>query len=669
MRVIVSVIILLSYQNSYCQGFASFTFARSIESGFIYGNLESLFPSKTYIEIKTIRERNWNILKGTVNAKKQAGLEVPLLGGRLEVYFPFQESIIISNGQLVDLKATGELTVVVYPFTSRKFEEWVFDATNGGSFRMTNIIFQAPEKSSKYETYTSVLKKNGDVRLIEITEALRSNFWNELQVGAVVHYSWPGGVTLQTGIVSSFNSGLGQITLTADINASVSSNTSGNIGMYFKEEISISDYNTYGDFWIPLVSGSTPCINFLRCTSIGINYGSVTLNNSSVKNFFLGIYGNNNNLDIVFQNNCTFSGSAIGIAIYGSNVVGTNSRVLNSGTLTVTDNAYVSVGSSSDNDVLFGSGVYIHPNIEVNSTGVVNVINNISEGWIQYSSSGEKPIIPGVTSYFAEFNGSGNGQRDIITSNSMLTTFDQLNISLCLLGGNTVINGGVISGLHTSGNVRPSGSASNYNITINNSDIYGSSSFSWGGTILSKLDVYFNSCTFHPVLFSSFSNMVFSDYGTVNLKKISFAGCSIDTNPAITGRLSNLIRLSYIDEVYIDGMTVETPIVSQDLRILGNDNTFPAGLITTINNNSVIPSAVAIRSGSATINLTSVLRTADGSSSSFSGTTTFFQTTPFSISATGVTTTSSSLTGTTWSAEFGSVPTLGVKLIAVGQAK
>ncbi len=633
---------------------------------FVYGDLESIYPSSTYEEIKAIREQNWDTFKRIINNSKGVGGVVRFRGGRIEMYFPYTDSIMVSSGELVDIGSSTELTLVMYPFVNRAIEEWIFDVTNGGSFKMTNVIAQAPEKSSKYETYTSVLKKDSNVRLIEITETVRTGFWDDLTNGDTLYYSWPAGSALQTGIVSSFNSGLKQITLTADINGSVGNNTSGNIGLYFKEEISLSDYNTYGDFWIPQVGGGVPVINFLRYSSSGSEDSIITINNSSVKNFFLGMYGNNQNVDIVIENNCMFSGSAVGLSLYGNNDTSTNSRLLITGTLNVTDNAYPAVGSFSSNDALYGSGVYIHPNIEVYSTGVVNVYDNISEGWIQYSASGEKPILPGLTSYFAEFNGWGNGQRDIITSNSMPTIFDEFNVTISLLAGNTIINGGTMS-LKTSASIHPDNLLDDYYININDSNIQGVNEFSWGGTSQTKLEVTFNNCTFHPALLTGGGHMIFDD-SAPELKKLSFIGCTVALNDAIDGRFMNLIRMSNIHEIYIDSLTVDAPTGAQDLRILGNDFAGPAGQIVQINNNSVIPAGISIRGGSSDVDLISVLDEADGINSSFSGSTNLFKTTPFSVAAAGVSTVSDNLIAEDWDVVFSGVPANGVDIIATGHA-
>lgn len=635
---------------------------KKVSTGFVYGDLEAINPTKTYLEIKAIREKNWDAFKSLVNSRKAGGDQVVLKGGRLEVFFPLSESIAVNSGQFANLYASESLDLVVYPFVNRGVEEFVFNVTNGGDFKMENITAKAPERASKYETFTATLKKGGNTKLIELTSSIRPGFWDDLQVGDKVYYVWTYTVGIKEGVVASFNEGLNQITLVSNIDAAVSANTAGNAATYFKESIPLSEYNTYGDFWVPLVSGSAvPCINFVRVTSVGSTPNSFTMKNSSIANFHLGIFGNNNQLSVLFEGDCYISGTAIGFALYGSDVVPSDSIITNTGVLTIEGNAVITVGSYAANDILYGSGIYVHPNIPVNSTGEVHVINNFSEGWIQYSASGEKPVVDGAQSYFAHFNGSGNYERDILTSNSMPTIIDNFITHHNLIGGNTIINGGDIYALDSNISNQPDSTHDRLDIVVNNANLRGKTSMSWGNGRQQKLHLTYNYCDFYPLLFSELNDLIISDSGYF-MENLTLNSCTVH-NPGLGAvATSKLIRVDFIQDIVIDNLTHE----SQGNVVL--DTLWggpPVGQTIRINNNCNID--VALRVGADVMPLTSILDQGDGSDVSFSGNTPFFKASPFDIDAAGVTTTSSGITGTAYSVLFGSAPGNGVAIIATGE--
>ena len=503
-------------------------------AAFTYGNLSADNPSFTFDELTQIRETNWQILKGKCDSAKNSAGTVLLEGDRLEIYVPDAEKITIEDGQSLILLGGGVLStsLVAYPLAPKEgISQQIFYQKYGSSLQVQDLTIDR-DSIKKYETYSCVLKKSSNAKLIEVLGSTRPDFWDNLEVGKTIFYGWAVSTQGESNTVASWDEGAKTITLTNNISGSVGNDASGTyvkLGTYFEQEISLSDYNTYGNFWY--VSEG---FQYIASNEAWVDEDDLILTLDGVH-----LSGAENNVFLsagaakCYATDTKFSRCQIGLTFFGRSVG--NNQQLHYNNLTFEDCGYVVAGGITDataNNRL-GSGAYIHPNIAVKKIGVGNLFltDNGSAAFRQYSSSGTKPIASGSTSEFGVITASGNIEYDLFTSNSMPVTIDEYHTDengILNAGGSLEIGTGEVNQLRLTSQSEPDASLDNV-ITLNDCQIDNLQQAAWSATQMSKTTINYVACVFRTKDVALLAHFIESN--TAKLKELNIIGGSMIIGP------------------------------------------------------------------------------------------------------------------------------------------
>lgn len=411
-----------------------FFITRSVKVvGFLYGENRT----------KEERQRNWELLKTTIDSANEV-----LLTGPLEVYVEPTDNYAI-NERTVTINGINKETskIICYPIAKRGGDSHIFSFSYASSFTLKNCTLKLAAKSAQYETYNATLKFGGNVRKIKLSGDIRPEFWSKLQAGDTILYSWNPTVLGKTGLVSSFDSGLGEITLTADIDASVSSGMSGLFGQPFEIDVTKEDYEAYGQGWVYEVNRP----HGISCAP-GPNSGTpfnFILENAGVENFYdnIQISAGNGMVTINGESNISNSGS-VGMSFFGRNNAGHKLLQIND-TLIVSNCGTLPVGSITFITGPLGGGIYFHPNIQIHGETLL-LTDNIAASCRQYTSSGSiLPVEDGAYTEIQSVICTNSGEYDMLLSNVMPTTLHEF-IGDTYLWANydLIINSGVVNDLY-----------------------------------------------------------------------------------------------------------------------------------------------------------------------------------------------------------------------------
>lgn len=364
---------------------------------------------------------------------------------RLEISIPsgqyIQKNTITINGVN---KSSSQ--IVVWPFVpmgDNTTKDKLFSCRYGDTHTLSNVTIKSPVKNIYFEHYSCVLKKSGVANAIELTGSKRSGFWDGLEIGQKIWYSWGLSTLGEIKYIQSIDEGNSIIYLTTNISASVSSNQDGDFGTNFPEDISEADYITYGDTWyinntgIQIFQGSP---NEVSGADYTLNLTNVVFENTSTQ-VTLSMGTAKINID-----NVVFRGSGVALSFFVRGYAGGQTVTINN-TLLMEDNGYPIVGSISGLDTtgIFGAGGYLHDSVIVTCNGTLHLLNNPASSWRQYSS-GYNPANVG-TNYYANILEDGSGEYCLLTSNVSPTTIGNINCTGEIrLRHTTVINGGDIGG-------------------------------------------------------------------------------------------------------------------------------------------------------------------------------------------------------------------------------
>lgn len=496
-----------------------------------HGNLVEKYPSYSYEELKTIRTNNWNIFKARCNNAKSYNGSVTMRGERLEMFVPPGDSIILNETEQLTLNGVDKTTsqLCFYPLTPTKdLTQNIFDVHYNTVFNVNNISLIRDE-IKKYETFSCVLKKNGNDNLIELLGTIRPEFWNEVEVGDVMVFAWQAEVQGQTTTVTAFDSIAKTITVLNTISGLVSDDMSGpqvNAGFYFREDISLADYNTYGLGWY-INEG----MNFISQAYVWTDELDAILNFDNV-NFSSGEY----NVFIssgackVYATDTYFTKCQLGIAFFGRDIP--NNQQFHYNNVTFYDCGYLigggTYGITADNKL--GGGAYIHPNVAVKKIGIGNLYltNNISAAFRQYSSTGVKQIAPGSTTEYGRIYATGNTEYDLATTNSMPVVIDYIeNDYVMYSGGRLIINGGIITGLAQSNQIKPDELDTDIQVEINDCIIRGLQTFGWLSPQNEQCTITYNNCIFETKTLALLGQLMLSETSRGKLGQLNIINCSL----------------------------------------------------------------------------------------------------------------------------------------------
>lgn len=405
--------------------------------GLQYGDLAALHPSETHAQLKTRRESNYSILK----QRLQSG-SVALGSKRLEISIPSGQTIQASSLNLSGVSSAAT-QIVVWPFVpvgDSSTKDVLITPRYGDVHNISNITIKSPVKNIKFETYDCTIRYGGTANAIKITSSVRSGFFSSIAANDKIWFSWSLSVLGQTKLVKSVDA-VNSIIYTTTSITGVSDNTTGKFGKTFPEDISISDYESYGDQWYIDNTGIALIYGVPAATSgedYVLNMTNVVMENTSTQ-VSVSMGTAKMNFDTV-----TFNGSGVALSFFVRGYAGGQKVTINN-SLTMSDNGYRIVGGITTIDAtgIFGAGGYLHDSVIVQCNGTLNLINNTAAAWRQYSS-GYNPANAG-TNYYANIHESGGGEYAILTSNVTATTIDNI---VCEKGvwlrHNTVINGGDI---------------------------------------------------------------------------------------------------------------------------------------------------------------------------------------------------------------------------------
>ena len=542
-------------------------------SGFIYGNLSERFPEHSYSQLKTIRLTNWGLFKDRCNQAKLTDGNVNVISSRLEMFVPEDESILLENGQSLTIQGVSKATteLVFFPLTPIEgVNQNIFNLEINTALTINDATVKR-DKIKKYETYSCVLKKSSNSKLVQVLGTIRPDFWDDLEVGKTLFYGWAFETQGATNTIASWDEGAKTITLTNNISGSVSnddqSGTYVKFGMYFKEDISYSDYDTYGDKWY-IAEGMNFVYHSYSLTDqpdTVITYANVIFSGAEY-NTYIG-----SGACKVYATDTKFTKCQIGLAFFGQDKG--NNQQLHYNNLTFDDCGYEIAGgiTTATASNILGSGAYLHPSIAVKKIGDGNLIltNNIAGAFRQFSSSGTKPIASGSTSEFGIIVASGNSEYDLITSNSMPVTIDSITSENIVNGGGTglVINGGSINKFRLTSQAQPDSGVTDIQIQINNCDITDLQQFGWSTTQQGNTTLTYNDCIFYSKKSSDLSYMFESE--GFNLKQLNIIGGSyvkgVDGGDyyipegSLSGLLANstFIRLVYFKGILFQNFNTE----------------------------------------------------------------------------------------------------------------
>ncbi len=461
------------------------------EIPFEFGDLSDLYPSETYAQITARRQANWDLLKSTCNTLKVTGRVMTLPGRRIEFYRPVNDQIQFLDTQSLKMFNQGT-EMVFYPFAFRaETHYYPFNFQYGSSADVRNTTIACAQKQGKLETYNVVLKKGGNLKLIEITESVRSGFWTDLQVGNTIYYTDQPSDLAESRIVQSFDSAAKTITVTVDIGSGIAVDATGIMCRNFNEDISETDYNTYGEFWIMNTARGQDGFHHIPGTSSG-NFANFNFVNTLFQNWWNGVQISSGNFHVTVDNlqfdNCGVALAAfVQSQINGQSITGTN--------ILFTENGYVGVGQiSSDISMIYGAGGYIHPTVIVD-LDLLECYDNYANGFRQYSSSIETQT-PSYTTRIRQLLASGNGEYDFYASNCMPVIIEYVDADDIRIGGTITINEGIVT-TTLNGNVLlqpPPGTVVTW--IFNNLQFSGQMLTAYDIPTEALHEIYFNDCTF-----------------------------------------------------------------------------------------------------------------------------------------------------------------------------
>lgn len=537
---------------------------------YTYGDLESIYPSYTYSQLSDIRKANWTLFKAHCDIHKRNNFPLMIPDRRLEMYVNEGEKVNIRNIDNLTIQGVSKesTSIVIYPIAPKEgVKQTIFYLDNKSTFSLKNLTLTGVDLK-KYETYSCVLKKGGDSKVIEVLGVIRTEFWDELEVGETLFYGWAINTQGKTNTIASWDSTAKTITLTNDIDGAVANDKSGDyvkVGVYFKQEISLIDYNTYGDMWY--ISEGFDFITHSGDEVVDdtiITLDEVLLSKAEI------LISISSKACKVYLTNTTIKQCEIGLDFYSLDEP--NNQQIHIDNLTVEECGYVIAGgitSGTAGNVL-GAGMYMHPNIAVKKIGLgrLNLINNIANSCQQYSASGPKPIAVGSTTEFGIINASGNTESDLTTSNSMPVTIDELNSThTVMVGGDLDVKKGDIAGTITiTSQHQPPASKLSNDIIFRNCNIRGLSSFGWSSSRMINTTINYFDCNFYGVLTGY---MISSE--VLSLKQLNIIGGSFvkgdadvdyytQSNSMVTNGLKSLtgiIRSYGISNIYIQDFSTE----------------------------------------------------------------------------------------------------------------
>lgn len=468
---------------------------------FYYGNLDSIYNGESYAFIKEKRLHNWSLLKQKLD--KDAVVSIT---NRLECFVAVGDQYNITK----DISLIGvnkdQSKVVCYPIFKGTSDNYVFTFGYQYSVTLNNVTVGAPTKGNKFESYQPILKYGADSKVIKLTGSIRDGFWDDLTIGDTIAYSWTDSVVLgKTNTVASFDSNAETITLTSDIDAAVSNDMSGSDVWFcrpFNEEISVSDYETYGQGWVWEI-GKTYGFYGAPAANSGTPF-NFNLVNSRVENFHSNVYASMGNgyFNISGQSEMRNAGSS-GLSFFGRNNNGEKIIKINtSDRLTIENSGTVPVGSITVLTGTLGAGIYAHPNVQIRGdvigeVGDLYLTNNPAASCRQYSSSGgSHPVPDGAYTELGNVICEGSGEYDMLLSNQMPTTINYLESSSYIIPHyDLTVKGGTVKDLQM-GIV--SMAARNHVILFQNCSIEGH----WNGVNppVSTVSFYYEDCTLVPEL-------------------------------------------------------------------------------------------------------------------------------------------------------------------------
>lgn len=510
-------------------------FYTSTSMGFEYGDLAAIHPGETYAQLKTRRLSNYSIFK---NILEGSGV-LNLYGLRLEIHIPSTSDVIQNDSIDITGVSSASSQVIVYPFTpsfvgSTNYK--LINARYGDVHNISNVTIKSPYRTIFYEHYDCVLRKSGVANAIEITGSVRDGFWDGLQAGDTVVYSWGISQLGEKKIIQSIDEGNSLIYLTTNITASISSDTVGDFGTDFPEDISAADYATYGESWYTSGTGFE-LIGGSPAAQYGDDYNLI-LTNTVLENTGLLV-----NLAMgtakITTNNVTLKSAAVGLSFFVRGYAGGQTMTINND-LIVENNGFSFVGciSALDTTGIYGAGGYLHDSVIVQCNGTLRLVDNLAASWRQYSS-GYNPANVG-TNYYESIIESGSGEYCILTSNVSPTTINYIETGAEVrLRHDTIINGGTIGDTFYSYNL-DFGTGSR---TVEVNDVAFSGNISLALFNTAEL----NNCHYTVQLYSSIATMIGGaptttiNGGTV-YKNASVGTWSTSTGVASGSRGSNLFN-------------------------------------------------------------------------------------------------------------------------------
>jgi len=446
-----------------------------IQDGLVYGELEKLFPEKSFEEIKVIRQTNYSTLKAILENRSYS-----IQNKTLEVY-------IGGTSIKGNLNLNGRnSTIVLYPFVPQYNQpETIFiEPRYGDTHIVKGIKFKTAQKNNLFETYACVLKQPNKIQIIGQVRK-----WSDWKVGNKLWYAWTRAVLGEVNTIVSVDS-LTSIITVNNISASIPPDAQGLnvwVGTSFPESISEQDYLAYGKSWIIKANYtnsfySTPFPGSAIPVNYTGNFTDVTFENIN-QQIALSMASGKLNLTRV-----TFYRGVVSLSFFNRGIAGGQTVTINDYLNMIESGGYVAGAIASlETTGNYGAGGYMHDSIIVKCYGVLNLINNTSASWRQYSS-GRGPST-GQFSYYRNINASGSGEYDFYASNTMPTIIDTINSPLLtLLRHSTTINYGSINNM-TANNQRYAHGQKN--MTFRNV------TFTKTINLLDSTDFVFDNCTFN----------------------------------------------------------------------------------------------------------------------------------------------------------------------------
>lgn len=553
------------------------------------GELEVLHPDATFEDLEEMRTSNWETFKSYCDFGKVGGDEVYLPAGRIELFKPQDDEITISSNEVLTVSGRGrDLTeLVVYPFTPLS-TNYVFNPQPGGSINLRNSKFSQSARK-KYESYQCVLKKDSNLKKVELLGDVRPEFWDNLSVGKVAFYSWELATNGADNTIASWDEPTQTIFFTNNISGSVSNNMSGEyvwFGTYFEEQISIDDYETYGNFWASQNDG-TVLIYYISGSTTGEEL-QVNLQNVVTENFDRHIVLSAPDKVTVNLSDVRTSYSQIGMNLFTQNE---NARSSVSGNNIEVDNCgYLIVGGRNTSTAgnILGSGWYLHPNVVVN-VSQLNPHDNLAGAIRQYSSTGPKPVNPEDVSTFTDVTFSNNTEYDILLSNSMPTIINGITTGDIIVGHNTEINDAVINkGIYTTvQNVPESGF--DYTIEVNNTLLNGVISLGWSETRQNRTTLNINDLTVPTTNTGDYKISSTTSY----LKQLNLDGVTMHRQDPITVYVDGENRPT--SPTYADGLISPANIAEININNLDTDRFWNSVLVLNSSLNNPLGHDLKIR--------------------------------------------------------------------------